>query len=113
LTEQKGETMESGPVKAFTVQCSRCKVVEHFEMPQAAYDLWQSKTVAIQVALPFLTVDKREILISGYCSGCFDEITAPPSCTVCNGSGLIESGVYYAGSAEMIECPDCEGTGEQ
>jgi len=33
-------------------------------------------------------------------------------CEYCKGSGLTPSGTTYAGSSEMISCPECEGTGK-
>lgn len=59
-----------------TIQCGRCGY--DFEVPATAEQLsnWRSGEL-IQRAMPNLTADERELLISGYCGKCFDEITMP------------------------------------
>ena len=59
------------------VQCHRCK--QDVEVPATEQQLanWRAGEL-IQRAMPNLTADEREILISGYCGKCFDEITLEP-----------------------------------
>ena len=59
------------------VQCHRCK--QDVEVPATEQQLanWRAGEL-IQRAMPNLTADEREILISGYCGKCFDEITREP-----------------------------------
>ena len=43
------------------------------DIPEEAYKKWQNGT-RIQMAMPMLSPDDREILISGICGPCFDKI---------------------------------------
>jgi hypothetical protein len=56
-----------------TALCSLCE--ETFELPvsQAQIDTW-SKGGLIQRVMPQLTKDQRELLISGTCGPCFEEL---------------------------------------
>jgi hypothetical protein len=44
-------------------------------MPEADYERWQNGE-HIQNVAPYLSADDRELLISGMCGKCFDEIFA-------------------------------------
>ena len=51
--------------------CVCCGTVVKIVAPESDYRLWRSGQ-HIQDAMPTLTVDEREILISGICGKCFD-----------------------------------------
>ena len=55
------------------VGCIKCAEPQHIPVGQADLDAWQSGT-NIQNAMPYLSADDREILISGICGECFDKI---------------------------------------
>ena len=55
------------------VGCIKCADPQHITVGQADLDAWQSGT-NIQNAMPYLSADDREILISGICGECFDKI---------------------------------------
>ena len=55
------------------VGCIKCAEPQHITVGQADLDAWQSGT-NIQNAMPYLSADDREILISGICGECFDKI---------------------------------------
>ena len=47
----------------------------HITVGNADLDAWQNGTL-IQDAMPYLSADDREILISGICGECFDNMFA-------------------------------------
>lgn len=53
--------------------CPICNKKSYINVSKDAYNDWKSGTV-IQKALPELTEDQREWLISGFCPECFEEI---------------------------------------
>lgn len=53
--------------------CSRCRREAQLEVSDAGYQAWVNGTL-IQNALPELSEDDREILISGICGPCFDDM---------------------------------------
>ena len=55
------------------VGCIKCAEPQHITVGQADLDAWQGGK-NIQDAMPYLSVDDREILISGICGECFDKI---------------------------------------
>jgi hypothetical protein len=55
--------------------CTCCKREVVIEVSALAFDNWNAGALA-QDALRELTDDEREILISGICGTCFDELTA-------------------------------------
>lgn len=54
--------------------CRECGRTVHVSCTPEQYAKWQQGEL-IQRAMPNVSVDEREILISGYCGACFDEIT--------------------------------------
>ena len=56
-----------------TVTCKICKAEHIVVMPKAGYDNWQ-RGARVQDALPQLSVNDRELLISGICGTCFDAL---------------------------------------
>lgn len=50
-----------------------CGKLYSFEVPDKGYRRWLMGE-SIQKALPMLTPDQREIMISGICGKCFDKM---------------------------------------
>ena len=55
------------------VGCIKCAEAQHITVGNADLDAWQGGAL-IQDAMPYLSADDREILISGICGKCFDKI---------------------------------------
>ena len=55
------------------VQCRVCENWESMEVESADYKNWQEGRL-IQDALPYLTTDQRELLISATCGTCWDDM---------------------------------------
>jgi hypothetical protein len=53
--------------------CRVCKEVKKLTVSKAGYENWKDG-IFIQEALPELSADDRELLISGVCGKCFDEM---------------------------------------
>lgn len=60
-----------------TAQCRDCKKTFELKVNIADVKAWRQGTL-IQKALPYLTPDERELLISGICGGCFDRAFGEP-----------------------------------
>jgi hypothetical protein len=58
------------------VTCIKCQTTHHIIVPVAGYAAWRNG-ILIQDALPELTDDQREILLSRICGPCFDAIFHP------------------------------------
>jgi len=52
-------------------QCSLCKKSFTIQVNLDDFNKWEDGMV-IQKAMPYLSADERELLISGYCRECFD-----------------------------------------
>ena len=55
------------------VGCIKCAEAQHITVGNADLDSWENGAL-IQDAMPYLSADDREILISGICGECFDKI---------------------------------------
>ena len=55
------------------VNCIQCGEAQHIEARTADLDSWIGGEL-IQNAMPYLSADEREILISGVCGTCFDNM---------------------------------------
>jgi hypothetical protein len=55
------------------VPCRRCHTVHDLTVNVEKFVSWQAGEL-IQDALPELSLDERELLISGTCGACFDEL---------------------------------------
>lgn len=55
------------------VQCRICQDVHYVDVPVAGFIAWQNGDL-IQDSLPELSADQRELLISGTCGTCWDEM---------------------------------------
>lgn len=56
-----------------TKPCPYCGTISKVSVPESGYKQWMSGT-RIQDALPMLTADEREILMSRVCPKCWDEV---------------------------------------
>lgn len=56
-----------------TQACPTCGTVKELTMNYEDYAAWISGEL-IQHAFPYLSIDDRERLITGYCGPCFDKI---------------------------------------
>lgn len=54
-----------------TKPCPYCERIQKVAVPESGFKAWKSGT-RIQDALPGLTADEREILLSGICPECWD-----------------------------------------
>lgn len=61
---------------SFAIDCRCCGGCQIITMPLAGFVAWRLDGELIQQALPELTADEREILISGICGKCFDGMFA-------------------------------------
>jgi hypothetical protein len=56
--------------------CRLCHTKHVVIVPAAGYLKWAKGQAKIQDALPGLTDDERELLVSGICGQCFDKMFA-------------------------------------
>ena len=64
-----------------TRECKMCREEVTFEVPLKGYIDWYKKGVLIQNAMPDVHPKYREMLVTGTCSNCFDDLfppTGPP-----------------------------------
>ena len=56
-------------------KCPKCseKIAKTLSVPLSAYENWINGTL-IQHAMPYLTTDEREWMITGYCEQCNNQI---------------------------------------
>jgi len=71
-TREKGSGMTKTIV---AVDCVQCKETQHITVGTADLMIWEYGEL-IQNAMPYLTAGQREILISGVCETCFDNMFA-------------------------------------
>lgn len=57
------------------IVCGECYKPKELSFDQEDWKRWKAGTL-IQDAMPYLTLDERELLISGTCGGCFDKMCA-------------------------------------
>lgn len=62
--------METKEIKA---DCRCCGESSHFVVSKEGFDKWRSGDL-IQVAMPELPAETRELLISGTCGDCWDSM---------------------------------------
>ena len=56
------------------VTCVSCGTQHTILVPTNGYKLWTSGQAKIQDALPMLSADERELLMSHICPRCFDKL---------------------------------------
>lgn len=68
-------TAISGPQTPITirVKCNSCQKIYELKCYQEDLERWRDGDL-IQRAMPYLSVDDRELLISQTCGKCFDEM---------------------------------------
>lgn len=54
-------------------KCMKCGETVAVACPEAGFAMWQAGAL-IQYAMPDLSANEREILISGVCGPCFDKM---------------------------------------
>ena len=59
-----------------SITCRRCGKVKVIKVQKKGYEAWLSGRVAIQHAMPEVSADDREMLMSQICGECFDEMFA-------------------------------------
>lgn len=57
-----------------SVKCKVCKRDITVMVPRGGYNLWARGLKRIQDAMPQLSEDDRELLMSGICGRCFDKL---------------------------------------
>lgn len=57
-----------------SIGCKICKREIHILVPRGGYSLWARGLKSIQEAMPQLSEDDRELLISNICGRCFDKL---------------------------------------
>lgn len=67
-------SVEGGTITLQTT-CSECNTRKDIKVDQSAYMAWKNGAL-IQRAMPRLSEDDRELLISGICGPCFDKTFA-------------------------------------
>lgn len=55
------------------VRCIHCGVMHHPTCTQAEYKAWMGGAF-VQTAFPNMSADNRELLISGTCGTCWDDL---------------------------------------
>ena len=68
-------TLENEDITKLTLQisCIWCKTKHDIVVNKTEYDAWQAGGL-IQNTFPYLSASDREILISGTCGSCFDDM---------------------------------------
>lgn len=64
---------EEGSNIRITADCLECKTCYSFLINTTGYFAWRAGAL-IQNVLPTLSIDYKELLISGVCGRCFDKI---------------------------------------
>ena len=62
-----------GDLVTHDITCSSCGDVFRITAPKSAWDA-RANGARVQEAFPMLNSDQREILVSGICGPCFDEM---------------------------------------
>jgi L-lactate utilization protein LutB len=60
--------------KVLSCRCGVCNVEQAIFLNGRDYDSWKTGGAYIQDALPYLSADEREMLISYTCGKCFDSM---------------------------------------
>lgn len=88
------------------IECGECHEIIDVPIQREDYERWKDGEF-IQNAAPYLRADDRELLISGTCGPCFDEMFT--SDEECNGICVTpeDLGVYETGVDVAYAHPDC------
>lgn len=71
MLNNKSPLMEEVNLK---VPCKMCGDVHEIVVIKNDFMKWYNGELTIQNALPYLTIDERELLISHICNKCYDEL---------------------------------------
>ena len=64
----------TGRNTAVVSRCRKCGDAKTMLVKKTDLQAWKNGGEYIQTAMPYLTVDERELLISGTCGPCFDNM---------------------------------------
>jgi hypothetical protein len=67
-------TVKGDEVEVHTQPCMGCNKREKLTIPKAGYDAWIVEGEYIQVALPDLTPEERELILTGIHPKCWDDM---------------------------------------
>jgi hypothetical protein len=62
------------PTLHIVATCRHCESKTDIEVTTKGFNNWRYEGVLIQRALPELSINQRELLISGTCGPCFDKM---------------------------------------
>ena len=85
------------------VTCVFCKTPTTIRCPEDGHLDWSAGQF-IQDAMPELTADERELLISQVCPKCFDMACAEPPDDEDDGDSIIAEQLWYM---DNVQNPDC------
>lgn len=68
------ERLIMAKMKALKKRCLRCHTEHVIIVPLKDWKAWKRGGVLIQSALSYLEPGLRELLLSGFCGDCFDEM---------------------------------------
>ena len=54
--------------------CRKCGEQTEIAVPEDGYNQWLGRRACIQDAMPKVSADDRELMISGICGSCFDKM---------------------------------------
>ena len=60
--------------KEIVTHCVNCNDKHLLTVNGFAFSMWKARRTLAQNAFPHLTIDERELLISGVCGKCFNEM---------------------------------------
>lgn len=63
-------------IEEIVVQCVGCKRTFVLHVTRTGFQRWRYEGVLIQQAMPDLTADERELLMTSTCGDCFDKLFA-------------------------------------
>lgn len=69
----KTSTDETTGFTKVVVTCPMCKAENRLSVPTNDLMRWAEGEL-VQRAMPYLSADERELLVSGFCSRCYDKI---------------------------------------
>jgi len=61
------------PTVTLSVLCTKCREITKFSLDREGFMKWKGG-ICIQEALPDVSPDIRELMISGVCGTCFDKL---------------------------------------
>lgn len=56
------------------VRCRICHTDKILEVDEVMFNRWRNREILIQKAFPTMSIADRELLMSGTCGKCFDEM---------------------------------------